>query len=127
MAKTAEVPREELTGAARQIVKRRTQLLIHRYLYYVRCEPLIDDFTYDMMERELKALVVENPEIAAAVRYAADCPTQTVGTSNLWGYPREVQYLGDSLLAFNERWPFGYIEPSESPEDITLEEQPGFF
>ena len=113
--------------AAKQITKRRTQLLIHRYLYYVRCESLIDDFTYDMMERELKALVAENAQLAETLKYADDCPTKTVGTSNIWDYPKELQHLGDSLLAFNERWPFGYSAPVDAPEEVLLEEQPGLF
>lgn len=86
---------------AAQILRRRKQCLVHRYLYYVRAEPQIDDFTYDMWERELRALVTTNPAIAEAVEYADDCPTKTVGSSNLSDYPRELQMVGESLRIYN--------------------------
>lgn len=109
-----------------QIERRRKQLLVHRFVYYVRGESLITDFQYDMWERELRELVTKYPEVATRALYDDDCPTKVVGSSNLWDYPRELQYVGDSLIAFTERWPFGYTEDTES-EEIQTEEQPGFF
>ena len=103
-----------------QIAKRRRQIIVHRYIYYVLSTSLITDLQYDMWDRELTSLVAQYPEAAATAAYADDCPSKCVGSSNLWDYPRELQYLGDSLVAFNERWPFGYIPE----EDDTA--QPAF-
>jgi NAD-dependent DNA ligase len=84
-----------------QIERRRAQLLVHRFLYYVRSESLITDYQYDMWERELVALVKDYPDIAAEAKYADDCPTTKPGSSNIWDYPRELQHVADSILIYN--------------------------
>lgn len=81
--------------------KRRRQCLVHRYIYYVRGETLIEDATYDIWERELRALVTAHPDIAARVEFDEDCPSRSVGSSNIWDYPKEIQHLGESLLVYN--------------------------
>lgn len=108
---------------AAQIVRRRKQLLVHRYVYYVCGESLVTDLQYDTWERELKELVATNPAIAESASYSDDCPAKQVGSSNLWDYPRELQHVGDSLIAFVERWPFGYFD--DTPDSET--EQPEMF
>jgi len=47
----------------------------HNYKYYVEDNPSIDDFTYDKMFAELKALEQEHPELKTL-----DSPTQRVGS-----------------------------------------------
>lgn len=47
----------------------------HNYLYYVKDDPSIDDYTYDRMFAELKRLEEENPELKTP-----DSPTQRVGS-----------------------------------------------
>ena len=47
-----------------EISKFRTICLIHRYLYYVKSDPMISDQEYDVFERKLKALVTQNPGLA---------------------------------------------------------------
>ena len=113
-------------SAAEQIVRRRKQLIVHRYLYYVRSASLIDDFTYDMWERDLRLLVADNAELAARLPYDEECPTKGVGSSNLWDYPRELQILADSLLDFVARHPNGYTPEPEPPLDY-ISAQPGLF
>lgn len=105
---------------AKQIAKRRRQCLVHRYIYYVRGENLIDDPTYDLWERELRALVTAHPDIAAATVYDDDCPSRHVGSSNLWDYPREIQHLGDSLLKYNPE-NFDWWVKVTSPQEETSE------
>jgi DNA ligase (NAD+) len=46
----------------------------HRIAYYEHDAPLVSDDTYDALERELRALEAEHPELATA-----DSPTATVG------------------------------------------------
>lgn len=86
---------------AATILRRRKQCLVHRFIYYVRSESMIDDRTYDFWQKELDTLVHQYPDIAATVAYADDCPSRKVGSSNLWDYPRELQHAGDSLLEYN--------------------------
>ena len=47
----------------------------HNYLYYVKDNPSIDDYEYDMMFAELKRLEEEHPELKTP-----DSPTQRVGS-----------------------------------------------
>ncbi len=112
---------------AAQICRRRKQCIVHRYLYYVLTETLIDDFMYDMLERDLRVLVEENPELAESLPYAEDCPTKHPGSSNLWDYPRELQYLAESLLKWTKEHPAGKPSPDllnveePAPLDMTID------
>jgi NAD-dependent DNA ligase len=78
----------------------RTGLLAHRYLYYVRSASLIADFEYDKREAELKKLVAENEDEARLTKYAAICPSNTVGSSSRHDYPIEIEVLAERLLAY---------------------------
>jgi DNA ligase (NAD+) len=59
----------------RELVKELTE---HDYRYYVLDDPIIDDFTYDRLYRELLELEAAHPELRSA-----DSPSQRVG-----GIPR---------------------------------------
>lgn len=83
------------------IGRRRGQILVHRFLYYVLNTSLISDFEYDIWERELQTLVEENPDIAATARYAEECPVGKVGSSALEDYPRNLQCVAYSLAQYN--------------------------
>lgn len=90
------------TATTRELIgRRRGQILVHRFLYYVLNVSLISDFEYDIWERELQALVEENPDIAATARYAEECPVGKVGSSNLDDYPRNLQCVAMSLAEYN--------------------------
>lgn len=52
----------------------RKELERHNYLYYVQSQPIISDFDYDMMMKELEKLEKEHPEYADP-----NSPTQRVG------------------------------------------------
>ena len=52
----------------------RSALDRHRHLYYTLAEPIISDYEYDMLERELIDLEAAHPELVTA-----DSPTQNVG------------------------------------------------
>jgi hypothetical protein len=105
---------------AQQIKKRRRQCLIHRFLYYVKAEPLISDAQYDVMERELKALVAAHPEIERDVEYTAMCPSRVVGSSNLDDYPREIEQIAESLLAASKPKPVKIEETSSENEEVRV-------
>src|SRR3989339_1447081 len=53
----------------------RDQIRDHDRRYYVRNEPAISDFEYDVLMRELKALLAKHPEYESD-----DCPTRRVGS-----------------------------------------------
>lgn len=82
------------------INKRRRQCLIHRYLYYVKSEPLIDDYKYDMLERELRSLVEAHPALSHIAPFDSMCPARIVGSSNREDYPRAIEQLAESLLSY---------------------------
>lgn len=86
----------------KDIAKYRALCLIHRYLYYVKAEPILSDFDYDMIERKLKRLVAAYPELAGRADYAMDCPVTNVGSSNAEDYPRRIEQIAESLLAYKK-------------------------
>ena len=53
----------------------RKQLAHHNYLYYVKAQPEISDYEYDLLMKELQALEKEHPEF-----YDPNSPTQRVGS-----------------------------------------------
>ena len=58
-----------------RIADLRKELEKHNYLYYVLSQPVISDYAYDMMLRELEKLEQEHPEFADP-----NSPTQRVGS-----------------------------------------------
>jgi NAD-dependent DNA ligase len=72
-------------------------LRVHRYLYYVLQEPIVDDFKYDVWESELKKLLAEFPEMEDAA-----CPTKTVGSTLAGDYELEIAELAARLLAYHK-------------------------
>lgn len=84
------------------ITRYRTALLVHRYLYYVKSDPIVSDFNYDMMERKLKDLVAQYPALAFRADHASYCPAENVGSSNADDYPRRIEQLAESLLAYHK-------------------------
>lgn len=81
------------------IRQRRRQCMVHRFLYYVLSQPIIDDQKYDMFERELRELVEKHPEIERKVEYDSMCPSRNVGSSNREDYPRDIEMAAISVLA----------------------------
>lgn len=78
--------------------------MVHRYLYYILSESLIDDYTYDMWEWELKKLVSEHPQEAGQARYGEMlCPTRCVGSSNADDYLPEIRDIAESLLNYSRK------------------------
>lgn len=65
----------------------RRECLVHRYLYYVLCTPVISDYEYDMLERKLGQLVESSPEEPELLAF---CPTRTVGSDMGSSYPEEI-------------------------------------
>jgi len=90
-------------GIIAAITKYRTICLVHRYLYYVKAESIVSDFNYDMMERKLKALISEHPALAHKADHSSFCPTENVGSSSADDYPRSIEQLAESLLAYHKK------------------------
>ena len=57
-----------------RIERLREQLRGHEHRYYVLANPIISDYEFDQMMRELKQLEAEHPELVTP-----DSPTQRVG------------------------------------------------
>jgi len=60
-------------------------ILAHRYLYYVKCEPVISDYEYDRLEQDAQNIV---PRLAILDK---------VSSSNPWDYSDEVKQYAESL------------------------------
>lgn len=96
-------------GSAKgRIEELRGELHRHNYLYYVKAEPEISDFEFDLLLQELETLEKRFPEFADD-----NSPTRRVGSDISEGfeqYPHEIPMLSlgntynrDELTAFAER------------------------
>lgn len=83
----------------RRITKLRTMLLLYRYAYYVKSNPLVTDARYDQLEKELKGLVDSCPDSDLACRYA---DRRTVGSSLAGDYPEEIVAMAEGFLSDRE-------------------------
>lgn len=73
----------------------REVLRFHEYRYYIQNDPLISDFEYDNLYKNLEALEKENPDLVVA-----DSPTQRVGKGLTKDFPT-VQHLVPMLSLDN--------------------------
>lgn len=86
----------------------RTLILEHDYNYHVLDKPVIDDFQYDKLFRELQDLEAANPDLVTS-----DSPTQRVGAEALEGFEKVAHrkpmislantYSVDEVRDFDER------------------------
>ena len=72
-------------------------LLFHRYMYYVLAEPIISDYEYDMLEKDLVQLETEYPEFKRP-----DSPTDTIGADMASAYSGTVRTMVDEYLLTGE-------------------------
>jgi DNA ligase (NAD+) len=94
--------------AEKRIAKLREEIRRHEHLYYVIDRPEISDREYDALERELRDLEAEHPELVTP-----DSPTQRVGEKPSDEFPTFVHrvpmlsldntYSEDELREFEER------------------------
>jgi len=99
------VTRDEAGARAEQL---RQQIRYHEQLYYVRNAPEIADQEYDALERELRALEAQFPELTTP-----DSPTQRVGEKPSSEFPSRAHrtpmlsldntYSADELREFEAR------------------------
>ena len=93
---------------AQRIEKLREDIRKHDYLYYVKSEPVIPDYEYDMLMKELIALEKNHPEYLTP-----DSPTQRVGGEPTEEFPTVIHpvpmlsldntYSPDELRDFHRR------------------------
>ncbi len=83
-------------------------LRFHEYRYYVQNDPLISDFEYDILYKQLEKFEKENPDTVTA-----DSPTQRVGIGLIKDFPKiqhlvpmlslDNSYNADDLLDFDRK------------------------
>src|SRR5215471_3749639 len=73
----------------------RNILRFHEYRYYILNDPLISDFEYDQLYKQLEVLEKEHPQLITR-----DSPTQRVGSSLNTAFPT-VQHLVPMLSLDN--------------------------
>lgn len=116
----------------------RTKLEQYNYEYYVMDDPSVEDYTYDMMMQELKALEEKYPELADP-----NSPTQRVGGEALNDFEKvehKVQmgslqdvFDFEQVRAFTERCqtelsdPEYVVEPKIDGLSVSLEYENGSF
>ncbi|MEO0094137.1 MAG: NAD-dependent DNA ligase LigA [candidate division WOR-3 bacterium] len=92
----------------KQIEKLRKEINYHNYRYYVLNDPVISDYEYDMLLKELIALEEKYPEFVTP-----DSPTQRVGGEPIEEFPTVIHdppmlsldntYSYDELREFDKR------------------------
>ena len=81
--------------AAEQLPELRSLLRYHEWRYYVQNDPVLSDYDYDQLYKQLESLEVEYPELTTP-----DSPTQRVG-SDLSGDFESVPHLVPMLSLGN--------------------------
>ena len=64
-------------------------ILVHRYLYYVECAPIISDFEYDVIERD------------ARDRLPPESPVHDIGSDMEDSYPEYIRTKAKRILRKN--------------------------
>src|SRR3954470_1133761 len=80
---------------SKDIDELREVLRFHEQRYYIQNDPLISDFEYDQIYKQLEALEKENPDLIVA-----DSPTQRVAKGLTKDFP-SVQHLVPMLSLDN--------------------------
>lgn len=126
----------ELKEAKKRILELREVILYHNNRYYNEDSPEIEDFEYDALTRELKALEAEFPELITE-----DSPTQKVGGVALKLFSPVVHsvrmeslqdvFSFDEVRVFAEKLDFNKISLSVEPKidglSVSLEYKNGKF
>jgi DNA ligase (NAD+) len=81
--------------AAKDIEELRDVLRFHEHRYYIQNDPLVSDYEYDSLYKQLEALEKENPDLVVA-----DSPTQRVAKGLTKDFPT-VQHLVPMLSLDN--------------------------
>jgi DNA ligase (NAD+) len=81
--------------ATKDIEELRDVLRFHEHRYYIQNDPLVSDFEYDSLYKQLQALEKENPDLVVA-----DSPTQRVAKGLTKDFPT-VQHLVPMLSLDN--------------------------
>ena len=94
--------------AKKQIQKLRDEINYHNYQYYVENNPVISDYEYDMLLKQLEALETQYPDLISP-----DSPTQRVGGEPAKGFTTvehkipmlslDNAYSYEELQEFDER------------------------
>ncbi len=105
----------------RRAEKLRDQISFHNWRYYVLNDPVISDYEYDLLMKELMELEAEYPEVIVP-----DSPSQRVGEEMTEGFAPvehtipmlslENTYSSEELLQFDERIKRGL--GGENPEYV---------
>lgn len=92
----------------KRVEKLRKEINFHNWRYYVLDDPVISDYEYDLLVKELAELEQKHPEVITP-----DSPTQRVGEEITEGFPPvehgipmlslENTYSSEELLEFDER------------------------
>jgi DNA ligase (NAD+) len=86
-----------MKSLAEQIEQLREQIREHEYRYYVLAEPVVSDYEFDQLLRELQRLEAENPDLVTA-----DSPTQRVGGQPAKEFPTHT--LSQPMLSLENAY-----------------------
>jgi len=86
----------------KRIDELRKELEYHNYRYYVLANPLIDDYQFDILMKELQSLEERHPEM-----YDPNSPTQRVGKD-----------IDEGFVRFEHKWPMFSLANTYSIEEV---------
>jgi len=93
---------ETIVNPLREVIR------FHEYMYYVKTQPLTDDYTYDLLEKLLKRIEEQHPDL-----WSSDSPTQRVGKDHITEFRQVAHkypmlslgntYSEEELIEFDKR------------------------
>lgn len=105
----------------KKVIKLREDIAHHNHRYYVLNQPLISDYEYDMLMKELSSIERKYPEIITE-----DSPTQRIGGKPVYGFPPvqheppmlslDNTYSEEEVVAFHNRVKKRVADPSWTVE-----------
>ena len=109
-------------SADQQLSELRQLIVYHEYRYYIKHDPVLSDYEYDQLFKQLEALEEEHPELVTP-----DSPTQRVSTDLTEDFP-SVEHLVPMLSlanSYNEEDLFEFDQQikryANIPEDQDIE------
>ena len=92
-----------MSSVREQLEKLRAKIRDHEYRYYVEAQPLVSDYEFDQLMRELVTLEGKHPDLVTP-----DSPTRRVGGQVTGGFPSH--HFQEPMLSLDNAYSFDELE-----------------